>query len=177
MCVLCGGLAPHAGLLSANNRLVELGKIVSKFEEIAAEQRGEVKAMVTTAEVRQRFLRCVLLCSLAARLLCLVRHCKKQQVVAGTCLARPTVLRLASTPAANAAAHVARPADAPAAALAAAAAQGLSPEEVEEIKRGLQPLLKPGQKLTLEEVVSARGLWRVGVKCGAMCAGSRCVAP
>lgn len=68
------------GLLSANNRLVELGKIVSKFEEIAAEQRGEVKAMVTTAE-------------------------------------------------------------------------GLSAEEVEEIKRGLQPLLKPGQKLTLEEVV------------------------
>lgn len=53
MCVLCGGLAPHAGLLSANNRLVELGKIVSKFEEIAAEQRGEVKAMVTTAEVRR----------------------------------------------------------------------------------------------------------------------------
>lgn len=41
-----------AGLLSANNRLVELGKIVGKFEEIAAEQRGEVKAMVTTAEVR-----------------------------------------------------------------------------------------------------------------------------
>ncbi|PRW57049.1 ATP synthase subunit mitochondrial [Chlorella sorokiniana] len=68
------------GLLSANNRLVELGKIVSKFEEIAAEQRGEVKAMVTTAE-------------------------------------------------------------------------GLSADEVEEIKRGLQPLLKPGQKLTLEEVV------------------------
>lgn len=68
------------GLLSANNRLVELGKIVGKFEEIAAEQRGEVKAMVTTAE-------------------------------------------------------------------------GLSADEVEEIKRGLQPLLKPGQKLTLEEVV------------------------
>ena len=36
-------------------------------------------------------------------------------------------------------------------------AQGLSADEVEEIKRGLQPLLKPGQKLTLEEVVS--GNW------------------
>ena len=49
-----------AGLLSANNRLVELGKIVGKFEEIAAEQRGEVKAMVTTAEVRPALAFCLL---------------------------------------------------------------------------------------------------------------------
>ena len=40
------------GLLSDNNRLSELGKIRSKFEEIASDQRGEVKATVTTAEVR-----------------------------------------------------------------------------------------------------------------------------
>ncbi|EFN55000.1 hypothetical protein CHLNCDRAFT_35784 [Chlorella variabilis] len=69
------------GLLSANNRLSELGKILGKFEEIAADQRGEVKAVVTTAE-------------------------------------------------------------------------GLSPQEMEEIQRGLQPLLKPGQKLSLEEQVN-----------------------
>lgn len=31
--------------------------------------------------------------------------------------------------------------------------QGLSSEEMAEIQRGLQPLLKQGQKLTLEEVV------------------------
>ena len=30
------------GLLSDNNRLSELGRIVAKFEEIAADQRGEV---------------------------------------------------------------------------------------------------------------------------------------
>lgn len=41
-----------AGLLSDNNRLTELSRIVGKFEEIAADQRGEVKAVVTTAEVR-----------------------------------------------------------------------------------------------------------------------------
>ena len=67
----CGGLQVHrrlplltspspcllprpcpAGLLSDNNRLTELSRIVGKFEEIAADQRGEVKAVVTTAEVR-----------------------------------------------------------------------------------------------------------------------------
>lgn len=32
-------------------------------------------------------------------------------------------------------------------------AEGLTREEAEEIQRGLQPLLKPGQKLTLEEEV------------------------
>lgn len=68
------------GLLSDNNRLSELGKIVAKFEEIAADQRGEVKATVTTAD-------------------------------------------------------------------------GLSAEEMGDIQRGLQPLLKPGQKLSLEEQV------------------------
>ncbi|KAL4452278.1 hypothetical protein ABPG75_007940 [Micractinium tetrahymenae] len=68
------------GLLADNNRLSELSRIVAKFAEIAADQRGEVKAVVTTAE-------------------------------------------------------------------------GLSREEVEDIQRGLQPLLKPGQKLTLEEEV------------------------
>ena len=72
-----------------NNRLSELGRIVAKFEEIAADQRGEVKAVVTTAE-------------------------------------------------------------------------GLSDEEMAEIRRGLAPLLKPGQKLTLEEVVSGRRAWRGG---------------
>lgn len=41
------------------------------------------------------------------------------------------------------------------------AAQGLSAEEIEEIKNGLKPLLKPGQKLTLEEVVS----WWQGESC------------
>ena len=41
-----------AGLLSDNNRLSELGRILGKFEEIVADQRGEVKAVVTTAEVR-----------------------------------------------------------------------------------------------------------------------------
>ncbi len=45
-------LLPHlAGLLSDNNRLSELGKILDKFGEIVADQRGEVKATVTTAEV------------------------------------------------------------------------------------------------------------------------------
>lgn len=50
----CSRCRPHncAGLLSDNNRLSELGKILGKFEEIAADQRGEVKAVVTTAEVR-----------------------------------------------------------------------------------------------------------------------------
>lgn len=67
-------------LLSDNNRLGELGKILSKFEEIVADQRGEVKAVVTTA-------------------------------------------------------------------------LGLSRAEVEDIQRGLQPMLKPGQKLTVEEQV------------------------
>ncbi|PSC72301.1 ATP synthase subunit mitochondrial [Micractinium conductrix] len=68
------------GLLSDNNRLSELGRIVAKFEEIAADQRGEVAAQVTTAE-------------------------------------------------------------------------GLSREEADAIQRGLAPLLKPGQKLTLTEQV------------------------
>lgn len=68
------------GLLADNNRLSELSRIVAKFAEIAADQRGEVKAVVTTAE-------------------------------------------------------------------------GLTREESEAIQRGLQPLLKPGQKLTLEEEV------------------------
>ncbi|KAI3438137.1 hypothetical protein D9Q98_000578 [Chlorella vulgaris] len=68
------------GLLSENNRLSELSKIVGKFEEITADQRGEVKATVTTAE-------------------------------------------------------------------------GLSTQEMDEIKQGLQPLLKQGQKLSLEEQV------------------------
>lgn len=36
-------------LLSDNNRLEELPKIVGKFGDIAAEQRGQVKAIVTTA--------------------------------------------------------------------------------------------------------------------------------
>lgn len=50
--IACCRAWPHAaGLLSANNRLSELGKILGKFEEIAADQRGEVKAVVTTAEV------------------------------------------------------------------------------------------------------------------------------
>lgn len=43
-------IASLAGLLSENNRLSELSKIVGKFEEITADQRGEVKATVTTAE-------------------------------------------------------------------------------------------------------------------------------
>ena len=55
--------APPAGLLSDNNRLSELGRILGKFEEIVADQRGEVKAVVTTAEVRAVFF-------IAARLLC-----------------------------------------------------------------------------------------------------------
>eukprot|EP00887_Chlorella_sp_A99_P007707 scaffold20.g7707.t1 len=38
------------GLLTDNNRLGELPRILDKFEEIAAEQRGEVRAVVTTAE-------------------------------------------------------------------------------------------------------------------------------
>lgn len=38
------------GLLSDNNRLSELARISAKFAEIVAEQRGEVKAVVTTAE-------------------------------------------------------------------------------------------------------------------------------
>lgn len=40
-----------AALLSDNNRLTELDRILVSFNEIAAEQRGEVKAVVTTAEV------------------------------------------------------------------------------------------------------------------------------
>lgn len=38
-------------LLCDNNRLEELQKIVEKFGDISAEQRGQVKAIVTTAEV------------------------------------------------------------------------------------------------------------------------------
>ena len=41
---------PRPGLLSENNRLKELGKILDKFSELLAEQRGEVKATVTTAD-------------------------------------------------------------------------------------------------------------------------------
>lgn len=37
-------------LLSENNRLTQLNSILSSFENIAAEQRGEVTAVVTTAE-------------------------------------------------------------------------------------------------------------------------------
>lgn len=37
-------------LLSDNNRLTELGHILGAFTDISAEQRGEVKALVTTAE-------------------------------------------------------------------------------------------------------------------------------
>ena len=48
----CPPPRPPAGLLSDNNRLSELGRILGKFEEIVADQRGEVKAVVTTAEVR-----------------------------------------------------------------------------------------------------------------------------
>lgn len=67
-------------LLTDNNRLNELSRILDKFDEIAAEQRGEVRAVVTTAE-------------------------------------------------------------------------GLDPEEMEEITAGLKQLLKPGQSLALEEMV------------------------
>ena len=41
---------PAAGLLSENNRLGELAKILEKFGDIAAEQRGQVLAVVTTAD-------------------------------------------------------------------------------------------------------------------------------
>jgi F-type H+-transporting ATPase subunit O len=41
----------------------------------------------------------------------------------------------------------------PAPALLAACLQGLSREEIEEIQRGLQPTLKAGQRLRLEEQV------------------------
>jgi hypothetical protein len=40
-----------AALLADNNRLTELQAVLESFNDIAAEQRGEVKAVVTTAEV------------------------------------------------------------------------------------------------------------------------------
>ena len=42
------------GLLAENRRLRELTKILEKFGEISAEQKGQVSAMVTTAEVSPR---------------------------------------------------------------------------------------------------------------------------
>lgn len=185
--------ALSAGLLSANNRLVELGKIVGKFEEIAAEQRGEVKAMVTTADVRCCCCRlpacCLLLLLLPAAATAACCCCGASQL----CLAAAVLLLQccwgSSWPAGHRTTPAALPGNAalawghaqwlphpapsllprrcstPAQRLAAPLtppwlpslplfAQGLTQEEMEEIRRGLQPLLKPGQKLTLEEVVS-----------------------
>lgn len=142
----CRCARPPAGLLSANNRLVELGKIVSKFEEIAAEQRGEVKAMVTTAEVRT--LAGCRPCGASGSRRLVPRAAPRAKQSAAGCN------RQAGSSPGGAPATPLHPAQPSSLLLPAAAAQGLSAEEVEEIKRGLQPLLKPGQKLTLEEVVS-----------------------
>ena len=52
-------------------------------------------------------------------------------------------------------------------------AEGLSREEADAIQRGLAPLLKPGQKLTLTEQVGAwgepakvQGAWAAQEPCG-----------